>query len=75
MKKNENTQDDGKNNVQKKEISPTLKKMKPLETEIFPIRRMAAVKSTASLLATSQGMKFRTKTRKEDGLFLVTKIA
>lgn len=59
----------------KKPIAPTLRNMEIYDKEVFPIAKMKSVRATASDMAITHGLIFRTKLLREQGLIQVTKIA
>lgn len=60
---------------EKKPIEPTLKSMKLYDKEVYPIRRMKAVRSSASFLKAAFGLTFKTKQNTEQRIIEVTRIA
>lgn len=71
MTKNLKSQED----LMKKPIEPTLKKMQVYDKESFPIRKMKIVRSTTTYLKTAFGLVFKTKQVNEQGIIEVTRIA
>jgi hypothetical protein len=57
-----------------KPIQPTLKSMKLYDKELFAIEKLTIVRTTASTVALTEGMKFRTKQNNPERVIEVTRI-
>lgn len=60
---------------EKKPIDPVLRNMQLYEKEVFPIRRMKSVRTSASYLKAAFGLVYKTKQNTEQRIIEVTRIA
>jgi hypothetical protein len=60
---------------EKKPIDPVLRNMQLYEKEVFPIRRMKSVRTSASYLKAVFGLCFKTKQLTNQRIIEVTRIA